>query len=59
MIIKISTGQKTFDSVKALFDVIKGIGIGKSEISLSILSEIDAGTDPYPGLLQNLKSQFI
>ena len=48
-----------FDSVKTLFDVIKGIGIGESEISLSILSEINAGTDSYPGLLQHLKGQFI
>jgi hypothetical protein len=48
-----------FDSVKALFDVIEGIGIGKSQISFSLLSEINAGTDSYAGLLQHLKGQFI
>ena len=52
-------GKELFDPIQPLLYVLKGIGIGKSEIPFGIFAEIDPRRDPDPSLFKDLKGEIV
>ncbi len=51
--------QIPLQTIRALFDILEGIGIGKAEVTLGIRTKIDAGRHAYLRLLQNVEGKSI